>query len=338
MPLESIPFTPTPKQIIYFLFQLDTTRSIAVSAVVISFYDWILTFDDEVTFIWPSKWSIQKAIFIFNRYLNLLSQILMIIHFTGLSPVYVQSTCNHYVLAYGISVFLSLASVHILVLLRAWAIWSRQLWIAIFLGTAYVAYAAVCIALIILASSKAPDFFVVNVVGSCLSFTAPHLWLVWIASLALEFVSFGFTLASVSKYYHGKLSIRDLQPLARGIYHSALYYIAFSTLLHAFNMTMWVAYQRTPYNMLAVTFSCGLANVAGQRFVLSLHGMSQQTIAQEYMTSRLPQFSRMRLPNGTISNLDGPCNTVLTSIQEEEASQIVGSPSELPRIATASGW
>lgn len=116
-----------------------------------------------------------------------------------------------------------------------------------------------------------------------------------------------------------------------------------------------VAYQRTPYNMLAVTyvlkapwkyptdsccfrFSCGLANVAGQRFVLSLHGMSQQTIAQEYMTSRLPQFSRMRLPNGTISNLDGPCNTVLTSIQEEEASQIVGSPSELPRIATASGW
>lgn len=40
-----------------------------VSELYIQVYDYMLTFEDERTFIWPSKWSIPKTLFLMTRYL-----------------------------------------------------------------------------------------------------------------------------------------------------------------------------------------------------------------------------------------------------------------------------
>ncbi|KDR84286.1 hypothetical protein GALMADRAFT_205977 [Galerina marginata CBS 339.88] len=250
-----------------FLSQLMTTRYVALCGLVIVLYDWIITLEEEVNGIWPAKWSATKAIFLLNRYITLASQLAMIVHFTGLSPAHSHITCAFYIVGYGVVVFFMLASVHVLVLLRAWAIWNRQPWITISLTAAYIIYAIICIALIVYSTATAADSFILNIHGTCISFTAlselDHYsdtgrqdLMENLSSLVLEYVSFGFTLASISRSYTGVApGFRALQPLARRLYLSALVYISFSTVCHIFNMVMWGLFWKLPYNMLAVTYA-----------------------------------------------------------------------------------
>ncbi|KAH9482216.1 hypothetical protein JR316_0004311 [Psilocybe cubensis] len=135
-------------EIIEFAEQLMTTRYVAVAGVIILIYDWMITFDEEVSSIWPAKISSTKVIFLLNRYVNIGSQLSMIVYLIGLVQAKSQTTCVFYIIAYGGTVFLALASVHVLVILRAWVVWNRQPSIALALASAYTIYAVACIALI----------------------------------------------------------------------------------------------------------------------------------------------------------------------------------------------
>ncbi|TFK43929.1 hypothetical protein BDQ12DRAFT_709590 [Crucibulum laeve] len=143
---------PDEDAIIAFARELMLTRYMAVAGCALLFYEWITTLDDEIAHIWPAKWSATKIIFLVNRYVNLGLQLAMICQFIGLTKVSGHATCVSYIIGYGIAVFLSLASVHVLALVRAWVIWGRRLWITLILASAYVLYALVCTALIIYAS------------------------------------------------------------------------------------------------------------------------------------------------------------------------------------------
>ncbi|KAJ7347106.1 hypothetical protein DFH08DRAFT_961480 [Mycena albidolilacea] len=57
-----------------FLHLLQSIQSIRFSAIgsaTVLFYDHLITFDDEIEFIWRKDWSILKGVFIFHRYLGL---------------------------------------------------------------------------------------------------------------------------------------------------------------------------------------------------------------------------------------------------------------------------
>ncbi|KAF8509799.1 hypothetical protein JB92DRAFT_478078 [Gautieria morchelliformis] len=49
------------------------TKYGSLAAFSMLVYDYALTFDAEVEFVWQRRWSFGKALFIFNRYFGLLS-------------------------------------------------------------------------------------------------------------------------------------------------------------------------------------------------------------------------------------------------------------------------
>ncbi|KAF4619224.1 hypothetical protein D9613_004828 [Agrocybe pediades] len=79
----TIPVQATVEHIFQFISELEHTRRLAVTGVAVLIYDWVITFGDEVTTIWPSKLSPTKVVFLANRYINIVSQMAMIVNFTG---------------------------------------------------------------------------------------------------------------------------------------------------------------------------------------------------------------------------------------------------------------
>ena len=57
--------------------------SIAWAGYTLLLYDYILTLRDEATYIWPTRWSIVKSIYMFNRYGNLLGLAILCAHING---------------------------------------------------------------------------------------------------------------------------------------------------------------------------------------------------------------------------------------------------------------
>ncbi|PPQ78913.1 hypothetical protein CVT25_002373 [Psilocybe cyanescens] len=160
-------------------------------------------FGIQVNSIWPAKLSTTKIIFLLNRYVNIASQLSMIVYFIGLTETHsrvvsrhvsearnsighspLAKTCVFFVVGYGGTVFLALASIHGN---------SRR---PARLGNL---------------ESSAVDH---NGFGTSLRALCSRL-------LALEYVSFLFTLASIYWHYTGVTpGLSGLQPLVRRVYLS----------------------------------------------------------------------------------------------------------------------
>ncbi|KAH7924533.1 hypothetical protein BV22DRAFT_1013153 [Leucogyrophana mollusca] len=139
-------------------------RSTSFCSYVLLVWDFFLTIEDEITYIWGSPRSAVKILYLCNRYGNLLMQPISLAQTTGLLNINESSVCGlmdrltntHQVcLAYvwirSLGQFLSYGSVHILILLRAWVLSGRGRNATIGLFAAFMVYFVSCLALMIYA-------------------------------------------------------------------------------------------------------------------------------------------------------------------------------------------
>ncbi|KIJ47922.1 hypothetical protein M422DRAFT_248504 [Sphaerobolus stellatus SS14] len=52
----------------FILENVQHVRMLTLASLCFLLYDWVLTFDAEVTYVWKSRWSFGKFLFLFNRY------------------------------------------------------------------------------------------------------------------------------------------------------------------------------------------------------------------------------------------------------------------------------
>ncbi|KAJ6466969.1 hypothetical protein C8R45DRAFT_1106388 [Mycena sanguinolenta] len=90
------------------LSDLETTRLVSAAGLVILLYDHLLSFSDEVRFIWSARLSSSKFLFLGMRYLVPPVMIIHTVQLSGLADVDLSDT---------------LAG---LVLLRVWVVWNRH--------------------------------------------------------------------------------------------------------------------------------------------------------------------------------------------------------------------
>ncbi|KAH7907927.1 hypothetical protein BJ138DRAFT_421468 [Hygrophoropsis aurantiaca] len=88
-----------------------TVRCSDVSAVIVLLWDYFLTLDDEVTYVWSSRRSTVKFLILFNRYGNILAQSLFLAQSIGLLDIQFSS-CLIFTCVKALSHFLSFSSVH----------------------------------------------------------------------------------------------------------------------------------------------------------------------------------------------------------------------------------
>ncbi|KAI9566207.1 hypothetical protein HD554DRAFT_2118344 [Boletus coccyginus] len=239
-------------------------------------YDHTLTFDKEVEFIWGGSWTFTKTFFLFNRYGNLICQtiIQIVIHSGWL--------VNESAECYGkFNVFTSAfmnsseESVHILVLLRAWALWGCQRRVAAVLICSYLACLLVRLVGVFfgMKSLEYGSFQYTNLPRICVTILPAKVWILPILTACQDTIAFGTTMSSL--WSHSRGTGQHLYPsaLIHLLVRDAVVFYVVCILFNVFNLVMWSVYASSPKNVLSLTFALNLLSIAGQRLVLNLRGI-----------------------------------------------------------------
>ncbi|KAI0758085.1 hypothetical protein C8Q74DRAFT_1390378 [Fomes fomentarius] len=285
-----------------YFSDLFTVRALSLAGYVILLYEFLAAVPDEVRhYIWPTRWSTVKTIYLANRYGNIVFLALENLQLMGLWRSDSDSFCYHSTLALSLVQLVSFASVHVLVLLRAWATWGRHVKVLAALATMFVVYATVSISMITwgIVSIGDAGYPLSHEVGTCIGYLPRELpsklhlsafadivyspirelnsfktkWIVWFPGLLLECAVFILTMVSLQQFkLH--LTLTRHTSLVQVIYRDGIVYFITTLFSNLFNILVWAIYADRALNMLANTFTLCLMVSAGQRLVLDLRKVS----------------------------------------------------------------
>ncbi|KAG1857380.1 hypothetical protein DFJ58DRAFT_840669 [Suillus subalutaceus] len=226
-----------------FMESLWVRKSFSAAGHTLLVYDYLLTFRDEFVYIWDAPWTIVKILFLLNRYGNLIGQTVVRLEEAGLLAHDSQKFCQCFAIFTSCFMFLSVESIHILVLVRAWAIWGTQKRVTNILAWSYVIY-----------------------VVTLLASTSYSLYAGNIQYLFLDVIHVCVTTMPISGYTLGNFS------------HSTrlVFSMCFFEMRSSFSST---AFWNNPKYFLAKGFATPLLSVVGQRLVLNLRGLKTRTYA-----------------------------------------------------------
>jgi len=114
---------PTPQLIVDALHLVTAGRYSITSAYVVCFYDWIISLDQEVAFIYPAPWNAVKGAYLFCRYYPLA---IAPFHFWGFIGDHEQSVCEPYYHALYACTVPTMVSSQFILLLRTYAFTGRK--------------------------------------------------------------------------------------------------------------------------------------------------------------------------------------------------------------------
>ncbi|KAG8970784.1 hypothetical protein FRC03_000001, partial [Tulasnella sp. 419] len=203
----------------------------AIAGFTLLFYDYILTFADEVKFIWTSRRSLGKLLFFLNRYVTQIDLLLQIHLYTNLSLS--KKPLNHTTYSffsnirdsrctYGfkaslwLNLFVMMVT-ELMLVLRTYALWGGNKTILIVLGLAFMLCDAACFGLLIEITRsiyyvRAPTKFV----RSCY-FDAEYylLYGYFVPSLVFQVIIFSLTIWKARQHISAK---PELSPLFETLY------------------------------------------------------------------------------------------------------------------------
>ncbi|KAI6044381.1 hypothetical protein EDC04DRAFT_362551 [Pisolithus marmoratus] len=177
-----------------FIYDVWLQRAAVVAGYTLLVYDYLLTLSDEVEYIWKAPWTPVKSVYLANRYIVLLGQTFVCIQATG----FVAAATGVYAIFLAIYILVSLETAHVLVVIRAWAIWggNRHILQSVVLG--YV----VCLVSLVLAVGKGEDFsnFEPTVKSVCYEPAPDRAWLFYFGSLVVDSLLFCMTMVGLWSY------------------------------------------------------------------------------------------------------------------------------------------
>lgn len=143
------------------------------SAVAFLIYDVLITFGDEVRFIWPLPWTFTKALYFFIRYFPILLEMSTQFYGTPLLS-YPPEACYVWNVYQGVAVLLLIVSVDYILILRVYGMYPRNRPVKYILTSLYLAEIVTMAVGIYLASprfqfdihcvvTKAPPIFLMTV-------------------------------------------------------------------------------------------------------------------------------------------------------------------------------
>ncbi|KAI0315686.1 hypothetical protein OF83DRAFT_1173591 [Amylostereum chailletii] len=107
------------------------TVYVSLAGIVLLLYDHILTFADEIQYVWKSRMSLPKVLFLFTRYAVPITVIVSLRAYSGISQEPLSdkalSSCKGWSSFSLIMGALAIASSNFIVLLRLWVIWERRI-------------------------------------------------------------------------------------------------------------------------------------------------------------------------------------------------------------------
>ncbi|KAH9980325.1 hypothetical protein BGW80DRAFT_1556904 [Lactifluus volemus] len=120
---HAVPLFIPPSTVFAALNAVEIGRHSIIAAYTILFYDWIISFDDEMSLIYPASWNSVKIAYYFCRYFPLL---VSPFHIWGLVTNHDRSTCHTYFRALYTCAMPTVLSAHFILMLRSYAFSGRK--------------------------------------------------------------------------------------------------------------------------------------------------------------------------------------------------------------------
>lgn len=160
-----------------------------VGSVAMFLYDYMITFGMEVDLVWSSRWGFMKMAYLSQRYMPFIDTVWLCLHHqtgSNLTP----KNCHLLYRIRSWMIILGFANSELILTLRAWAVWNRNKYLAIFLptlcGTAIIANLVVMgifLKDLKIGPQPYPDFL------GCLVSDSNHiLYMCWVILTSYEFV------------------------------------------------------------------------------------------------------------------------------------------------------
>jgi len=236
----------------------------AAAGLSVMLYDWALTLSVEVRYIWQARWTVVKALFLINRYFIPFTIAFGIYGWSGQATWISVDSCKIYVLVDAYTMLAFFCSLHWMVAMRAWALWSRTLTTGLVIWGSFFLYlgSTVAITAKALLTYKPTPVFGTNV---CYGDLPNYLWTIWLPSIVFETVIFGIT--ALKAVQHSKKRVET--PILTVLYRDGFLYFIFICLNSFMNLLIW-AIAPLGYVILFKFFSTSICAVAGAHLVLDL--------------------------------------------------------------------
>ncbi|KZV98345.1 hypothetical protein EXIGLDRAFT_728357 [Exidia glandulosa HHB12029] len=268
-----------------------STGYLRLIAFSMFFYDFALTFEDEVLHIWRQKWTTAKILFLLLRYVTCAIIVMDTVcaMVSGLSP----QTCSWYpnIAAFGLVIIIIL--VQIILMLRVYVLYERRramLWtnIALFVGE----FGATMVVLVRefpkSVALTAPDW----VIGSCYSMHPTSMSYGFIAPLLFESYLAGL---AMYKLVHEQTSPLSGPSILTLLVRDSVIYFIFIAAVMGLNVILFIAYPVVPgFASVGIVDAAGA--IGGTRLILSMHNATFDD-----SRNRIRRFSGQRLSLSNIS-------------------------------------
>lgn len=282
-----------------FMEDVWVRRSFSAAGHTLLVYDYLLTFSEEFVYIWKSPWTAIKIMFLLSRYGNLIGQTVIRLEEAGLLAHDSQKFCQGFAIFSTCFMLVSVESIHILVLLRAWAIWGTRRRVTNIFAWSYVVYIVVLMASSVWGLYTGNIHFqFLRVAQVCVATGPKYVWLIYFASFILDTITFVLTMRSLRKYSREFQQLYPSSLLHVLIRDATLFFIA-SMFSNALTIISWTAFRTNPTYFLAKGFAAPLLSVAGQRLVLNLRGLQTRSYATHDLSREVDRQIRAFAEGGS---------------------------------------
>jgi len=244
-------------------------NAMTLAGFTLLIYDHVLTFSDEVNYIWNARQGLVSVIFLLNRYIVPLVLAVDIYETMGLSsgPTSVLF-CKVWTVVQSYITIASFMSIHAIVAWRLYALHGGQAWIRRTLWVAAILYvssstAIITASLIPIISDLRPYHH------ECVGTIPTYLWTAWLPSVVFETLLFGLTVVAMLRQEQR----RSFSTLSLLLYRDGMLYFVAVTICSLFSLLVW-ALAGPSLIGLARYFALAMVNLAGSRLVLNLKGFS----------------------------------------------------------------
>ncbi|KAG8702995.1 hypothetical protein FRC08_003128 [Ceratobasidium sp. 394] len=263
------------------ILHVTASQYLFIAGACVLVYDHILTFSDEVEYIWKQKLSTVSIMFLANRYITPLAVALDLYDKGGRASVISHSFCFNWYYLETVWNILSFVVIHALVAMRVHAIWGKPRWLSVTLPILFFVYfASASVITLKFTIDAAPSVRFEPTIHVCFATLSPHVWTCWIPALLFE--SFLFVLTMLKAVEYSKKNIGT--PVLYVLYRDGVIYFIVVCLCGAFNLLVWLL---APPSLAALPkyFLLAIIPAMGARLVLNLKGSHRRCLLSTSLTA-----------------------------------------------------
>ncbi|OCH85000.1 hypothetical protein OBBRIDRAFT_347288 [Obba rivulosa] len=219
------------------LHQLYFIKYANVAALTVAVYDYLVTLDDEISLVWPSRWSYTKALYLFNRYSPFVDAVLAVHSMSSLAD---PAACAIEYPALTYLYTLGMTVSQTILMVRTYAIWNCNKYILGFhvsLNTGLL-IGAVYILNRVLQNVVYGDVNLMRYEACMPSTSTQAIWPMFVLNMTSEFVVVVLTL--IQRYisaYH----IRATSPMLRVLYRDGMLFYFAMLAMSILNLCLMIA-------------------------------------------------------------------------------------------------